>query len=113
MARMAPVFGWMITTVHCLASVLFTSASHACCAASCSAGMIVSRMPVPFCAGVSLLPASGIGWPSAPISTCSLPGVPDSSLLYSCSRPVCPAITPVAGFTFVKPTTFAVASPSG
>ena len=102
----------MITTVHSLALVFCTSCWHACCAASCSAGMIVSLMPWPFTAGVPLSSVPGIGWPVLLISTCSLPCVPDSSLSYSSSTPASPVITSF-WLTFVKPTTFAVASPSG
>ncbi len=112
MARMSPVCGCMMTTVHDLACALSTSFWHAFIASYCRAGLIVSLIDSPFLAGVSsLLP--GICSPSAPCSNCSLPLVPVSSLLYSCSMPAWPAITSVLWLTLVNPTTLAVASPSG
>ena len=113
MAKMAPVLGCMTTTEQFAAWVLATSCWQACCAWNWSAGMIVSLMDSPSLAGVSWVPASGIGTPSAPISTCSLPVVPVSRLLYSASIPDWPAITSVAGLTLVNPVTLAVALPSG
>jgi hypothetical protein len=42
MASTAPVFGWMITTVQLSALVFLTWLAHACSAAYCSAGTMVS-----------------------------------------------------------------------
>ena len=80
----------MITTVQLSALVLATCFAHACSAAYCSAGTMVSRRSLPFTTGLSLLPASGICWPSVPVCTCSLPGWPASSALYCASRPAPP-----------------------
>ena len=112
MARMSPVFGWMMTAVHDFACDLSTSSSHAFIASYWRTELIVSLIESPFWAGVSSrLP--GICSPLGSFSYSSLPVVPVSSLLYSSSTPAWPAITPVCGFTLANPTTLAVASPSG
>ena len=111
MASTSPVCGWMITTVQLFALVFLTWLAHACSAAYCSAGTMVSRRPLPFTTGLSLLPASGICWPSVPICTCSLPGWPASSALYSSSMPAAPLMTPL--LLPVKPMMLAATSPSG
>src|SRR5258708_26192307 len=76
MASTAPVFGWMITTVQLSALVFLTWLAHACSAAYCSAGTMVSRRLLPFTTRVVRPPASVIGWPSVPIFTWSLPDQP-------------------------------------
>ena len=97
MASTAPVCGWMITTVQLSALVFLTWLAQACSAAYCSAGTMVSRRLLPFTTGLSLLPASGICWPSVPICTCSLPDWPASSALSCSSRPAPPVRTPACG----------------
>src|ERR1700749_5363784 len=85
-ASTAPVFGWMITTVQLSALVFLTWTAHACSAAYCSAGTIVSCRLLPFTTGLSRLPASGICWPSVPIWTWSLPPRPGHSAVGCRSR---------------------------
>src|ERR1039457_6211981 len=51
MASTSPVCGWMITTVQLLALVLATCFWHACSAAYCSAGTMVSRRSLPLTTG--------------------------------------------------------------
>ena len=111
MASTAPVFGSMITTVQLSALVFLTWAAHACSAAYCTAGTMVSRRLLPFTTGLSRLPASGICWPSVPACTCSLPAWPASSALYWSSRPAPPLISPLS-FP-VKPMMLAAICPAG
>ena len=111
MASTFPVCGWMITMVQLSASVFLTWLAHACSAAYCSAGTMVSRRLLPFITGWSLLPASGIGCPSVPICTCSLPDRPASSAFSASSRPAPPDRTPLR--LPVKPMMLAATLPSG
>src|SRR2546423_7148605 len=87
MASTAPVFGWMITTVQLSALVFLTWLAHACSAAYCSAGTMVSRRLLPFTTGWLWLPASGICWPSGPLGTCRRPGRPAAAARCGPSRP--------------------------
>ncbi len=66
MARMAPVLGAMTTTVQSRACILATCCWQACCAASCSAGMIVSVISLPSVAGVTEPPSNGMCSPLVP-----------------------------------------------
>src|SRR6267154_1694697 len=111
MASTAPVFGWMISTVQLSALVFLTWLAHACSAAYCSAGTMVSRRLLPFTTGVVRPPASGIGWRSVPTCTCSLPDRPASSALCWSSRPAPPVRTP--WLVPVKPMMLAATLPCG
>src|SRR5213078_2851142 len=94
MASTAPVFGWMITTVQLSAFVFLTWLAHACSAAYCSAGTMVSRRLLPF--------TTGWLW---------LPDRPASSALCWSSRPAPPVRTP--WLVPVKPIMLAATLPCG
>src|ERR1700684_2356368 len=100
MARMSPVFGWMMTSVHDFACDLSTSFSHAFIASYWRTELIVSLIESPFWAGVSSR-VPGLCSPLGSFSYSSLPVVPVSRLLYSSSMPARPWITPVVWFTLV------------
>ncbi len=76
--------------------------------------LIVSRRFLAGTDGVSFVSVSGIGSPSVPVSTSSLPSRPASSELYSCSRPATPLwLLSPDGDCLVKPTTSEARSPFG
>jgi hypothetical protein len=112
MARTLPVCGCITTIEQLRALAFFTSCRHACSASYWMLALIVRLRFFAGTGAVTLSVVLGIGTPSVPVSTSSLPSRPASRELYSSSSPASPVRSP-ALLVSVKPIRLAASSPLG